>query len=182
MTWRILYFSMLALVLAGISHILIVLMVPRFGTRDASSFLSGRTDLFAFSQLDPSASGDAIGQADPFFLQGVCRFDLSQSAVRLSGPENGTFWSASVFDENGTVIYSLNTRSAIENRLDLLILNPLQILELRQSGPEEIETSVVIEANVNTGFVIVRVHNPDDSWSPGTQAFMKEIRCRRFEP
>lgn len=182
MIGRALYIGAAGLVLAGIVHIAIVLLIPSYGTRDAWAFLSGRTDLFAFSRLEPEETGSAISEVDPFFTYGVCRFDLEQAALKLQGPLTPTFWSASVFDEDGTVIYSLNNRTAIDNRLDILIVNPLQTLELRESQPIEIDRSVVIEANVQLGFVIVRALQPDASWEPDTGSFLSEIRCSRFFP
>lgn len=172
---------LMGLVLAGIVHILIVLMVPKFGTKDAWAFLSGRTDLFSFTRLKQSETGSAIAEVDPFFTYGVCRFDLDEAPLKMLGPLTTSFWSASVFDDDGTVIYSLNNRTAIENTLDLLIVNPLQTLELRETQPEEIESSVVIEANISKGFVIIRVLQPDESWITDSDAFFSQIECRRFE-
>ena len=98
----------------------------------------------------------------------------------MAGPVTATFWSASVFDENGAVIYSLNNRTAIDNTLDLRIVNPLQTLELREAQPEEVETSVVIASAITKGFVIVRVLQPDDSWISNSKAFLSGIKCDRY--
>lgn len=182
MIWRIVYITLTGLVLAGIIHIAIVLMIPEQGTRDAWAFLSQRTDSFAFTPLDPVTTGSAISEVDPFFSYGVCRFDLSEGALKMQGPETASFWSASVFDDNGTVIYSLNERTAIGNRLDLLIVSPLQTLALRESLSEAIGNSVVIEANVRLGFVIIRVFEPDESYGPEIEAFLNGVRCTRFDP
>ena len=180
MKWRIFYILCMGLVLAGLVHIAIVLLIPKYGTRDAWAFLSSRTDLFTFSRLNPEETGSAISEVDPFFTYGVCRFDLDEAPLKMAGPLTSTFWSASVFDNNGAVVYSLNNRTAIENRLDLLIVNPLQTLELRDSQPEEIETSVVIEAGIQEGFVIVRVLQPDESWTSDSDAFFSKIDCDRY--
>lgn len=181
-SWRFVYVTLVGLVLAGIVHISIVLLIPTYGTRDAWAFLSGRTDLFSFTRLEREETGSAISEVDPFFSYGVCRFDLEDSALKLKGPPTPTFWSASVFDDNGTVVYSLNNRTAIDGQLDLLILNPLQTLELREAQPAEIERSVVIEANIRLGFVIVRALQPDTSWETDTGTFLSDITCSQFDP
>jgi uncharacterized membrane protein len=170
----------LGLILAGLVHISIVLLIPQLGTRDAWAFLSGRTDLFAFTRLDPSETGSAIAEVDPFFTYGVCRFDLQEAPLKMAGPITSSFWSASVFDDNGAVIYSLNNRTAIDNKLDLLIVNSLQTLELREAQPVDIEASVVIESNIEKGFVIIRVLEPDESWITDSDAFFSKIFCERY--
>ena len=180
MKWSIPYIISLGLVLAGIVHISVVLLMPAYGTHDAWAFLSGRTDLFSFTVLNSNQRSATISEVDPFFSHGVCRFDLNDSALELAGPDTQLFWSISVFDETGTVVYGLNNRTAIDGRLNLIIVNPLQTLELRQSQPEKLQTAVVIEANVRFGFVIVRVLQPDTSWAAETGEFMKEISCSRF--
>lgn len=182
MTWRALYILVMGLVLAGLVHIAIVLLIPQYGTKDAWAFLSSRTDNYTFTRLNPRETGAAISEVDPFFTYGVCRFDLDDSGLKMTGPESSSFWSASVFDEDGGVVYSLNNRTAIDNRLDLLILNALQTLELREIQSDEFETSVVIEAGISKGFVIIRVLQPDESWKVNSDAFFNDIRCQSFNP
>lgn len=181
MKWRVFYLLTLGLILAGLVHISIVLLIPKLGTRDAWAFLSNRTDLFAFTRLKPEESGSAITEVDPFFTYGVCRFELSEAPLKMEGPLTTTFWSASVFDENGSVIYSLNNRTAIDNKLDLLIVNPLQTLELQEAQPVDVESSVVIEAGIEKGFVIIRVLEPDNSWVTDSDAFFSQIKCARYD-
>lgn len=100
----------------------------------------------------------------------------------MSGPQTSSFWTASVFDEDGGVVYSLNNRTAIDGQLEVLILNSLQTLELRESQSPDIETSVVIEANIQKGFVMVRVLQPDESWESASDAFFSDVSCERYNP
>lgn len=182
MSWRIVYLGVLSLVLAGLVHVAIVLLIPQYGTRDAWAFLSSRTDMFTFTRLDNKETGSALSEVDPFFTYGVCRFDLDEAGMQMVGPETPSFWTASVFDEDGAVVYSLNNRTAINNTLDLLILNPLQTLELRESESEDIESSVVIEAGIGKGFVMLRVLQPDESWQSNSDDFLATVECGRFVP
>jgi len=180
--WRAIYLVVMGLVLAGVVHIAIVLLIPQYGTRDAWAFLSSRTDLFAFTRLKVNETGSTIAEVDPFFAYGVCRFDLDENGMKMTGPLTASFWTASVFDEDGAVVYSLNNRTAIDGRLDLLILNPLQTLEVRESESNVVETSVVIEAAIRRGFLIVRVLQPAESWETKNDEFFDSANCERFEP
>jgi len=182
MKWRLLHTLLVGLVLAGIVHIVIIFLIPKYGTRDAWAFLSSRTDQFSFTRLDNNRSGNAIAETDPFFAYGICRFDLSENGVIIQGQKSSTYWSASVFNDSGTVLYSLNDRTAIDNLPYMVIVSPVQSLELREIQPAELETSVVIEANTRRGYVIIRVLEPDSSYRDASQKFLGGISCKPYEP
>lgn len=180
--WRIFYYALCVLVLAGIVHICIVLLVPTYGTQDAYAVISRKTDPFAFRQIDTKASDTPLSDVDPFFTYGICRFELSQVGLHMTGPKTDSFWSASVLDEDGTIIYSLNSRTAIDNRLDLILLDPVQILKLREAQPDEAERAIIVEANVDAGFVVLRVLSPDESWLAKSAGFLGEVACKPYVP
>ena len=182
MTWRLAYYALCALVLAAIVHIVVILLIPAYGTQDAFAVISRKTDPFAFRPIDPDSAGKLLSDVDPFFTYGICRYELSQVGLRMSGPKIDSFWSASVLDENGTVIYSLNSRTAIDNKLELLLLNPRQILRLRQAQPVEAESAIVVEAEIEAGFVVLRALSPDQSWREKSAAFLKEVTCKPYMP
>lgn len=182
MNWRIAYYVLCALVLAGIVHICVVLLVPAYGTRDAYAVISRQTDPFAFRQIDAAAGDTALSDVDPFFSYGICRYELSQVGLHMQGPKIDSFWSASILDDNGTIIYSLNSRTAIDNRLDLILLDPVQILRLREAQPQEAESAIVVEADVRAGFVVLRVLSPDESWAEKSAQFLRQVHCRPYVP
>lgn len=182
MTGKIIYFLACTLVLAGITHIAIVLLIPSFGTRDAFAELSRQTELLEFTPLDPKAANSPLSDIDPFFAYGVCRFDLGESGMALRGPEIDTFWSATIFDGDGTVIYSLNSRTAIDHKLELILLNPVQILRLRELQPPEVEGAIVVESEVENGIVVLRVLRPDPTWDLKARNFLESVSCREYAP
>lgn len=182
MRWRIPYILLMGLVLAGIIHIAVVLLIPKYSTRDAWAYLSGRTNLFTFTIFDDASALSGISEVDPFFSYGVCRFDLEDAPLRLVGNKTDLFWSASVFDESGKVIYSLNDRTAIDQQLNLLIIDPIQALDIRENDQAEIENSIIIEANIRLGFVVVRILHPDDGWKKENEIFLKAIKCTKYAP
>ena len=182
MRWRIAYYMLCALVLAGIVHISIILLIPTYGTQDAFAVISRKIEPFAFNQI-PGAGKDALlSDVDPFFAYGVCRFEMDKSGLLMSGPKIDSFWSATVLDEDGTVIYSLNRRTAIEGKLNLILLDPTAILRLREVAPPEAETAIIVEADVKAGFVVLRVLMPDESWKGRAEAFLRDVSCAPYTP
>ena len=182
MNWRIIYYALCALVLAGIVHIAIILLIPTYGTRDAYAVISRKMEPFVFRQIAGTGSGTLLSDIDPFFSYGVCRFELSQAGMLMSGPKIDSFWSATVLDEDGTVIYSLNSRTALDRKLDLILLNAVQILRLREAQPVEAETAVIVETDVKAGFVVLRVLTPDESWQEPADNYLKTVSCQPYVP
>lgn len=179
MTKRGIYILICGLVLAGIIHIMIILLIPMFGTKDASDQLSQNNDMWEFVTLS-SVGAANIADVDPFFEIGACRYDLGEDSLLISGPETDAFWSASVFTEDGKILYSMNKRTAIEGKLSILVVNAIQMSNLREIQPEEIETSILVESRNNKGFVVLRVLTPDESWKSGVEAFLDSIKCNRY--
>jgi uncharacterized membrane protein len=179
---RTFYLIACTLVLAGITHIAIILLIPAFGTRDAFAVLSSQTEPLEFKTLDIDAPDTPLSDVDPFFAYGVCRFSLADSGVMLNGEKIDTFWSATIVDGDGTVVYSLNSRTAVDQKLDLILLNPLQILRLRELKPPEVENAIVIESDMNDGFIVLRVLQPDPSWHLKASEFLSSVHCDAYQP
>jgi uncharacterized membrane protein len=173
---RLIYLFFCGLLLAGIIHIIIILLIPYFGSKDAAKQISRQLVSQKFYYINDGKSL-GISNTDPFLKLSVCKFDLEKSAIEIVGPDTGTFWSASVFDERGRVIYSLNDRTAIQNRLKMVIVNPIQMADIRQLQPEEIESSILVESRAERGFVLLRALVPDQSWESQSLDFLKRAEC-----
>lgn len=178
MYMRALYILFCGLVLAGIIHIAIILLIPSVGTKDASDQLSQNYQPWEFVAL--SDNNTKIADVDPFFRIGACRFDLSEAPLMVAGPPTDAFWSASVFDEDGQILYSLNKRTAIGSQLSMLVVNPVQMSNLRELQPQEMETSIIVEARKDKGFMVLRILSPDETWGPSTAGFLRGVTCIRF--
>jgi uncharacterized membrane protein len=180
MTLRIIYLTLCAIVIAGLVHIAIVLLIPSYGTKDAYAQLSKDFGVLSFRPMQENGEENPIGDMDPFFAYGVCRFDIGEAGVSITAPRIDTFWSATIVNQDGTVVYSLNTRTAIDTRLDLLMLNPVQILRLREVQPPEIENSIVVESDMKEGFMVLRVLRPDESWNDKARSFLDGVKCSAY--
>lgn len=181
MSMRYLYLGICGVVFAGIVHISIILLIPDYGSRDAWNIISAKSDLWAFRVFSKGTRIDnTLEDTDPYLKLGACTFDLDESGLRISGGQSKIFWSLSVFDQDGKVIYSLNNRTSINHKLDLLLLNPVQMISLREALPEDIENSVVVEAEVSKGFVILRQFQNNSISTAAVDQFMGQARCEKF--
>lgn len=173
---RLFYLAICGLILAGIVHIIVILLIPSLGSRDAAKQIASKLTDEKFYFIDDGKSL-GISNTDPFLKLSVCKFDLTNSAIEIIGPSNKNFWSASVFDESGRVIYSMNDRTAIKNQLRMVIVNPIQMADIRQTQPEEVESSILVESQSMRGFVLLRALVPDASWNSQSLEFLRNAEC-----
>ncbi|MCO4318358.1 DUF1254 domain-containing protein [Phyllobacterium sp. 21LDTY02-6] len=175
---RLMRAILFGLVGAGIVHIAVVLLIPHFSDRNAWSRISAYGGDWTFHRILRNGQKGHLPLAmDPLIEASACRFDISDLPAHVTGVGTLPYWSISVYDRKGENIYSINDRTAIADQLDLVVATPLQAIELRKSQPVSAENSVVIEADMDEGFVVVRSFVPDESWKGQVDAFLDSARC-----
>ena len=173
-----LLFVLGGLVLAGIIHIVTVLLVPYYATNDAWAEMRrfGRPGTFHTLPL-AEAGSEPLSGLDPRMLHAVCRFSLEDGPVRITASLPADFWSIAIFDRRGRNAYSINDRSADGVDLDLAIITPVQMAQLRQDPPEALETAIVIELPISEGLALLRVFVADETMLPQARAALDTADC-----
>lgn len=175
---RSLYAVLLGLVGAGIVHIAVLLLLPVVSDRDAWSRLSEAGGLYAVTPLyNAEADRRVLRSIDPLFQAVACRFDLADGVTHIRGVGHLPYWSVSVYDRGGQNIYSFNDRSSTVGTLDLVVLTPAQMVEVRKDLPEAYAESVFVEAEIGEGIVVVRGFVPDSSWAPVIARQLGALAC-----
>lgn len=175
---RTILFAIGGLLLGGVIHIAIVFMVPLFAANDAWHQMGRFGSDGRFHALPmPEAGAEPLIGLDPRMALAVCRFTLQNGPVRILADLPDEFWSVAVFDRRGRNVYSLNDRAADKSKLDLAILTPVQMAQLRQSPPASLETAIVLELPISAGFVLLRAFVPDDSMAPAVSAALHGADC-----
>jgi uncharacterized membrane protein len=175
---RTLLFALGGLLLGGIIHIAIVFMVPFYATRDAWAQMKqfGPDGQFHVLPL-PEPGAEPLASLDPHMLQAVCRFSLSDGPIRMLATLPNEFWSVAIFDRRGRNVYSLNDRSIEGPRLDLAVVTPVQMAQLRQDPPAAFDTAIVAEVSIDTGFGLLRVFVPDGSLKDAATEALTAADC-----
>ena len=175
---RSLPFILGGLILAGIIHIAVVFTVPLFASQDAWAEMRrfGRDGQFHVLP-QPVAGAEPLAGLDPRMIYAACRFSLADGPVRISASLPDDFWSIAVFDRRGRNVYSLNDHSAEGAHLDLAVITPVQMAQLRQDPPASLETAIVIELPIDVGFALIRVFVSDDSMLPTATAALASANC-----
>jgi len=174
---RLLYAILVGLVGAGVVHAIVLLLVPHYSERDAWAQLAANSDYYHFTRMSGEDAPPIVRGVDPFFDAVACRFDLSEGVVHVKAAGHVPFWSVSVYNRRGQNIYSLNDRAQTLGDLDLVLVTPAQMIELRKSVPGEFEKSVFVEADVGQGIVAVRSFVPDDTWKNTISDYLNHASC-----
>ena len=174
---RLAYALLIGVVGAGIVHIAILFLLPYMTERDAWTRMAALGDVHETVIIDGKEEDRLLANPDPLFLAAGCRFELDEGPVRISAADRVLFWSLSVYDRTGQNIFSLHDRTASEGELDIVILKPVHMLELRHSFPEDFARSIFVEAELDAGMAVIRSFLPDESWRPRVSRYLRSISC-----
>ena len=173
-----LYVIIMGLVGSIIVHLMIIFLLPSLSANNTWALIVENTDVGIPKPIDASiAEGKQNLFLDPMFEIAACRFDLSEGMMRITASGEALLWTVAVFDASGTAIFSANDRIANSPNVDIAIVNKSQLRFARQNTPDELAESIVVSADQNEGFALLRVYAPDPSWKSSAKKFLNSMRC-----
>jgi len=176
--YRLLRAIFLGLLGAGIVHIAVLLLLPYVTERDAWSELTTAAPLYTPTRISSSASTLSLGRAsDPLTEAVACRFSLEDGPLHVASDDTVPFWAMSIYDRKGQNIFSFNDRTAVDGKVNFVVLTPTQTVELRKDMPAGFEEAVFVEADIEEGIVVIRALVPDRSWRETVSSFVETIGC-----
>jgi uncharacterized membrane protein len=169
---RLVHSLTLGLIGAVIVHIAILLLLPFHAQDDAWSRLEAAGGSWRFVPLERAAAA-----GDPMIAGLACRFDLADGPARIDAAGRVPYWSLSVYSRRGHNLYSLTDRTATDRRLDMVLLTPPQMIEMRRDMPEALAGAIFVEVADPLGIVALRVFRPDGTYAPIIDPFLDSARC-----
>lgn len=168
------------LVGAALIHIISILELPRWTGTDAWSRVAalGATNRFFPLANEPNTTG--LYNEDPHIRTAVCRFDITNTPVRVVASGNVPIWTVSAYDSSSNETYSMNDRSSIGENVDIVFVTPSQMLQLRRVMPVELERAVLVELASPEGFVALRAIAPTPSQEPAARDFVAGASCASY--
>ncbi len=151
------------LFVAGIVHIVSVLLMPEVAPRDAFARLAAaaqtaETTKEGVAILPRAAPGaEIVPFEDPALAEGVCLFDLSKGLLRVrANAEGEDFLAVSFHARTGRVFHALTDRSAIKGKIDIVVGDARQIEALESEEEEAPTQEVRVASPTKRGFVLIR--------------------------
>lgn len=170
-------------VLAGVMlgiiiHIGVILVLPAYANNDIwnrVSTLEAVDRAVVLPAVEPGKP-NPMG-LDPELAYAVCQIDLKLGPGVVSGVLPQGFWSVSVFDRAGTVIYATTNRDGLGQSLDMGIFNPAQTRLLAQQQLDVAEGLLIVESKDDDVFAVVRVAPPYPAVRSRYDAALSELVC-----
>ncbi len=151
--------SVAVILIAGLTHIVSVLLLPALAPRDAFARLMQAGNLNELAIL-PLAKPDTrlIPYSDPSTAVGLCRYDISSVPLRLNTDEAGDgFMSFSFHDRFGQVFYSVTDKAAIKGHIEIVVFLASQRDKIEaDDNEEEAPQELRVEAPSQEGYVLIR--------------------------
>jgi len=175
---KVFYAGLLGLLGVVIVHICVLLLVPYYA-RD-NTWAKLQQDIRQPYMMRPPAPDSAIAtMSDPLLRLETCYFNLANGPVHIAAPGQVPFWSMSLYDHTGNNLYSLNNRTAPNGMLDVVISDPIQVIDFKQTMAEKYRNSVLTAQNIDKGFLILRVLQPSTDWHKQIDAFLSGASCHQ---
>lgn len=167
---------------AALLHLVIVLLLPEFSTRDAYTRVLARGESHRFYTLGEKPDAAGLSRDDPFVGVAVCAFDIGSGPVRLTAANPGVpFWSLAIYDQSSNEVFSINDRTSSGGVLDVVLATPVQLTALRKSAPPAISQSIMVEVTQAEGYVVLRSLAPQRSLADVSAQFLAQATCAPFE-
>jgi uncharacterized membrane protein len=178
-----------ALLIAGVVHIVSILLMPAVATRDAYARLataariaettSGGVALLAA----PAPGAETLPFEDPAMARGVCVFDLAKGLLRVRGAADAEDLLGLSFHAGGRIFHSMTDRSAIKGKIDIVVGDAGQIeaVESDDAGAAPAQ-EVRIAAPSRRGFVLIRSFAKRPSDQERARQRLRSMSCEVFQP
>jgi uncharacterized membrane protein len=175
---RTLIWAIGALLLAGIVHIVTVIGLPRFAVADPWQEIGAHVVDESFVRLPRAGPGETpLPGLDPATSHSVCRFSLDRGPVRLRADAAEVYWSLSLYDRRGLWVWGVDNRAAEQKPIDILVATDVQVAQLRETLPDELDDVVIVDWPGREGFAIYKILVPTRSQEAEVEAVLATARC-----
>jgi uncharacterized membrane protein len=169
-------FAVGTLLAAGAIHICAILLVPVLARSDGWSRLVPYAGEERFTEI-PSSGTDGVAGLDPLFVTGACRLNLREAPAAVTVDARDRFWSLALYDPKGVIVFSLNDRTAIEGRLDMIVADPAQNAKLTRAPAAQIEQTLVTESPSEDLIALLRLFAPTRSALRDARRILGRAEC-----
>ncbi|MEM5473450.1 DUF1254 domain-containing protein [Hoeflea sp. AS60] len=167
----------IGLVGAAFIHIVIILALPMWTGKDAWTRVQALGEMNRFYSLANEPNITGLYNENPYIRSAVCRFDITDGPVRIIASGDVPIWSVSAYGVSSNETYSMNDRSAIGTGVDIALVTPAQMLQMRRIMPRALERAVLVELSEPQGYVALRAVAPTPSQKPAARAFLANAVC-----
>jgi uncharacterized membrane protein len=176
--WTAAAYAIGTALLAGAVHIVVIMLIPYLARDDGWSRLSAHAGEDTFAELPVGqAADDGVAGLDPLFVTGACRISLAEAPAGITLDARDRFWSVALFDPQGTIVFSINDRTAVQGRLDMIVVDPEQNALLQATPTVEVESTIVAQSPSDEVIVILRLFAPTRASQADARSILEKAEC-----
>ena len=105
---------------------------------------------------------------DPAFEVSICRYDLSQGALKFSVPISQAYTSVSFYTRSDVAYYAINDRAAGRRVIELDLMTAAQRAELPENEDITAADRLIVTSPTNTGLIVIRALAARTGMDPGS--------------
>lgn len=169
----------LGLALAGLIHIVAVLMLPSLAPKNAQARLAALGPANTMIEIPPAGPGrQVMPMMAPDVRYAFCRFDLTAGPVRLKAVVPDELWLIALYTPEGDNFYSVVGADMRRAQLELVITSPDQTVEeAGVDAPEGSENVIVVNSPANEGVALIRAPLAGPSRASYAERALKATTC-----
>lgn len=174
---RALVYFLLFVVVAGITHIVSIFMLPRLANTDVFSRLEAEAPVNTLAAIDDQALRQ-LPYVDPAFALSVCRYDLTEGPLRIRVPLSETFLAIIFANRHRGIFSSVSDRAATSGSLDVVLATQSQLDRIAKLDEEDqVVEEIRVVAPRPQGVAIIKVFLDRPSSRERAEAVLREARC-----
>jgi uncharacterized membrane protein len=172
-------YIVLALVLAGLIHIVAVLTLPMLAPKNAHARLAALGPANTMIELPAAAPGrQAMPMMAPDVRYAFCRFDLANGPVRLNATVADELWLIGLYTPEGENFYSVAGADMKRAEIDLVIAAADQTVEEASvDAPESFDDVIVVNSPVMEGIALIRTPLVGPSRAGRAERALRSTSC-----
>ncbi|MET3893376.1 putative membrane protein [Bosea sp. OAE506] len=177
---RLLLATSAGLVLAGIVHIVTILLIPPLSESDAAHAYAA---LGAGGQAELVRAGDPRGlplprEDDPATVTAICSYDLAAGPMRVVARAGTLPLALTLHRQGGGTLYAITDRAAIRGVVEFLVMTQEQRDERAARDEEgEVSRELRVVSDSERGLIVVRALARLPSDRADAEALASGVAC-----
>src|SRR5947209_11998771 len=168
-----------ALLLAGVVHLVTILLLPTLATQDAYARVAAIAPVNAVVPLPaPTPENAVMPFMDPAFATSVCRYDLARGPLKFSVPISLAYTSVSFYSRGDVAYYAINDRAAGRRVIELDLMTSAQRADLPENEDITAADRLIVTSPTATGLILIRALATEPGWVPALRAALAASQCR----
>src|SRR4029079_2679806 len=114
---------------------------------------------------------------DPAFAIAICRYDLADGPLKLTGPVSQAYTSGSFYTRNEVAYYDINDRSAGRKVIELDLMTEAQHNALPEDEEITAADRLIIDSPTSTGLIVMKALAAEPGLMAQAQASLAAANC-----